>query len=88
MFLPLLIFPCTLKSRSSLLAPADPGGPEKRAVKRLWCGGYQDILRYELSQCLVIIIVVVTIVAVRGWLKKQEHWLLCVTTLGHNFTEC
>jgi len=25
--LPLLIFPCTIKSRSSLLAPAHPGGP-------------------------------------------------------------
>jgi len=33
--LPLLIFPCTLKSRGSLLAPAHPGGPGKRAVKRL-----------------------------------------------------
>jgi len=29
--------PCTIKSRSSLLAPAHPGGPGKRAVKRL-CG--------------------------------------------------
>ena len=37
--LPLLIFPCTIKSRSSLLAPAHLGGPGKRAVKRLWCGG-------------------------------------------------
>ena len=27
---------CTIKSRSSLLAPAHPGGPGKRAVKRLW----------------------------------------------------
>jgi len=36
--LPMLIFPCTIKSRSSLLAPAHPGGPRKRAVKRLWCG--------------------------------------------------
>jgi len=35
--LPLLIFPCTIKSRSSLLAPAHPGSPEKGAVKRL-CG--------------------------------------------------
>jgi len=34
--LPLLIFPYTIKSRSSLLAPAHPGGPGKRAVKRLW----------------------------------------------------
>jgi len=27
-----------MKSRSSLLAPAHPGGLGKRAVKRLWCG--------------------------------------------------
>jgi len=38
--LPLLIFPCTIKSRSCLLAPAHPGGPRKRAVKR--CGGVQN----------------------------------------------
>jgi len=37
--LPLLIFPCTIKSRSSLLAPAHPGGAGKMAVKWLWCGG-------------------------------------------------
>jgi len=37
--LPLLIFPCTIKSRSSLLAPAHPGGPGKRAVKPLCDGG-------------------------------------------------
>ena len=36
--LPLLIFHCTTKSRRSLLAPARPGGPGKRVVKRLWCG--------------------------------------------------
>ena len=36
--LPLLISPCTKNSKSSLLAPAHPGGPGKRAVKRLWCG--------------------------------------------------
>jgi len=35
--LPLLIFPCTIKSRSSLLALAHAGGPGKRAVKWL-CG--------------------------------------------------
>jgi len=28
-YLPLLVFPCTIKSRSSLLAPAHPRGPEK-----------------------------------------------------------
>jgi len=37
--LPVLISSCTIKSRSSLLAPAHPVGPGKRAVKRLWCGG-------------------------------------------------
>jgi len=35
--LPLSIFPCTIKSRSSLLALAHPGGPGKRAIKWLWC---------------------------------------------------
>jgi len=35
--LPLLIFPCTIKSRSSLLATGHMDGPGKRAVKWLWC---------------------------------------------------
>jgi len=34
--LPLLILPCTIKSRSSLLAPAHLGGPGKRPVKQFW----------------------------------------------------
>ena len=33
--LPPWIFPCSIKSRSSLLAPVHPGGPGKRAVKWL-----------------------------------------------------
>jgi len=37
--LPPSIFHCTIKSRSFLLAPAHPGSPVKRDVKRLWCGG-------------------------------------------------
>ena len=44
MCLPLLIFPCTIKYRSSLLAPAHLGGPGKRAVKWLWCGGALTLL--------------------------------------------
>ena len=36
MCMPLLIFPCTVKFRSSLLAPTHPDGPGKRVVKRLW----------------------------------------------------
>ena len=35
----LVIFPWTIKSRSSLLALAHPGGPRKRAIKRLWYVG-------------------------------------------------
>jgi len=31
----MLIFSCTIKSRSSLLAPAHPGGLLKRVVKRM-----------------------------------------------------
>jgi len=44
--LPLLVFPCTIKSRSSLLASAHTVGRGKRAVKRLWCVvcGVVDIL--------------------------------------------
>jgi len=42
-----LIFPCTIKSRSSLLAPAHPGGPSKRAIKWLWCGVVVIICRFH-----------------------------------------
>ena len=41
--LPLLIFPCTIKSRSSLLVTAHPGGPGKRAVKRWWCSRLRSL---------------------------------------------
>jgi len=42
--LPRLIFPCTIKPRSSLLAPAHPGGHGKRAVKRLCVCCYWSML--------------------------------------------
>jgi len=50
--LPLLIFPCTIKSRSSLLAPAHPGGPGKKDRKTVvvwwwWC--------YKMDECLCIL---------------------------------
>jgi len=45
--LPLLTFPCTTKPRSSLLAPAHPGGPGKRAVKWLWHGFCYNSVKYE-----------------------------------------
>ena len=45
MSLPLFIFPCAIKSRSSLLALAHPVGSGKRAIKRLWCvsGGESSV---------------------------------------------
>jgi len=44
--LPPLIFPGIIKSRGSLLAPANPGGPRKRAVKRLCvCVSYYLIVK-------------------------------------------
>jgi len=52
--LPLLIFPCTIMSRGSLLAPAHPGGPRKRAVKRMWCGGGGNIVMFYVFCYLVI----------------------------------
>ena len=48
---PLLISPCTVKSRSSLLASAHPGDPRKRALKRLWCGGSSlGLLTFSICQ--------------------------------------
>jgi len=46
--LPLLISPYTIKSRSSLLAPAHPGCPGKRAVKRLCVCVRVCVIRYFL----------------------------------------
>ena len=52
--LPHLVFPCTIKSRSSLLALAHLGGPGKRAVKRLWCSVWftlTKVKQYKKSTC-------------------------------------
>jgi len=50
-----VIFPCTIKSRRRfLLAPAHPGGPGKRAVKRL-CGcvhGEVESLDHIITSCM------------------------------------
>jgi len=53
--LPLLIFPCTIKSRSSLLAPDHPGGPRKRAIKRLLCGGGHSCLLIRYLPGLILV---------------------------------
>ena len=47
--LSLLIFSCTIKSRGSLLALAHPGGPRKRAVKRLWVACVCELLTETLT---------------------------------------
>jgi len=55
--LPLLISPCIIKSRSSLLAPTHPGGPGKRAVKWL-CGNRKlNLLLNWYSKVLLFIII-------------------------------
>jgi len=53
--LPLLISPCTIKSISSLLAPAHPGGPGKRAIKRLWCGVVQAVKKQPTRSVVMMI---------------------------------
>ena len=60
--LPLLISLCTIKSRSSLLAPDHPGGPGERVVKRLWCGGGSG---YHWRFCC----------GISGWRKPWVNWL-------------
>ena len=47
------------KSKSSLLAPAYPGGPGKRAVKRLWCVVITDhhgLLTSNISRHLIMLL--------------------------------
>jgi len=52
-YLPPLIFPCTIKSRSSLLALAQPGGLGKRAVKWL-CVYYYYNPKFQDTTCITI----------------------------------
>ena len=58
--LPLLIFPCTIKSRSSLLAPAYPGGLGRKAVKRSWCGTVNCKQTMYAWQCIMPFVLVGT----------------------------
>jgi len=53
--LPLLFFPCTIKSRISLLIPDHPGSPRKRAIKRLWCGGGHSCLLIRYLSGLILV---------------------------------
>ena len=47
-------FPCTIKSRSSLLAPAHLDGPRKRAVKQLCMCACGDRVRISDRECLSV----------------------------------
>jgi len=82
--LPLLVFPCTIKSRSSLLAPAHPGGPRKTAVKRLWCGGGAvasatvwrgNVSNFRVSTCGRLAVLARTVVRGFSWNLGRRHRL-------------
>jgi len=62
--------PCTIKSRSSLLAPTHPGGPGKRAVKQLWCGGV--VLLITSGKCNTRVLNVRA-----GTIWRSLTWSLC-----------
>jgi len=83
--LPLLIFPCTIKSRSSLLAPDHPSGPGKRAVKRLSCGVRFRFAFLRLRPVLFIFYCVrfsFFSTKPRDWLGRSLKWsILC--WVGH-----
>ena len=77
MCLPLLIFPCTIKSRSSLLAPAHSGGPGKRAVKwlwqwRWWCCDFKAECTKETLQTALLFVKMLPVVGT-VWLTKQTQ---------------
>ena len=57
--LPLLIFPCTVGSRSSRLLLAHQGGPGKGAIKLLW---YLSIKMWNISAPLFISAILVSFV--------------------------
>jgi len=77
--LPLLIFPCTIKSRISLLAPAHPGGPGKSAVKRLWCGMVVVLCRHSISTLKTMLSHIIWVKTIKlqvflSWAKRTLKW--------------
>jgi len=58
----------------SLLAPAHPGGPGKRAVKRLWCGGRMSSVRKCLGRLLQTVVYIFNIctICTQGGLKMSH----------------
>jgi len=70
--LPLLIFPCTIKSRSSLLALAHPGSPGKRAIKRLWCG--MVVIKLKIVFISTICFIFRWVVFMQKPCEKIQHW--------------
>ena len=90
MCLPLLIFPCTIKSRSSLLTP--PGWSRKKGrIKRLWCGVvlllylfflhcwqfiYADFVNVSMIRSCMRLVVTLPAAAVAKYC--DEHVCVCV----------
>jgi len=71
MWLPVLIFPYTIKSRCALLAPAHPGGPGKRVVKRLWCGGVKPGFMFK---TIITVQCVSSLITWRRSWSFAEYW--------------
>ena len=75
--LPLSIFPCTVQSRSSLLALAHLGGPGKRAVNRLWC--VVAVYKHAMSHSMRTEDMTVEVRYVRRWVSVvcfSFHWMI------------
>ena len=77
--------PCTIKSRSSLLAPAHPGGPGKRAVKGVVVVVQPEILQDMFgtlsshigSVCCRYWLQLSSLPGyIRSWLATMFHWKL------------
>jgi len=74
MGLPLLIFPCTIKSRSSLQAPAHPVGPGKRAVKRLCVSVCYE---FDAQTAALLHIIGFPVTVPRAGSGAVSKWVIC-----------
>jgi len=72
--LPLLVFPCTIKSRSCLLAPSHPGGPGKRAVNG--CSSSIVVVAIKLLLLMMFVYYQLFFVAAAelSQTKRQRRW--------------
>jgi len=76
----LLIFPCSIKSKSSLLAPAYLGSPGKRAVKWL-CVCVSNIYLFSVMMIMMgsyLSVVLQWLLRACRWLDKDHHLRLII----------